>query len=336
MKIFSGILSALSIGAITITPSSGIQYPTKPEEFDFEYSTEVYYPFELTDKITVAGSFTYKSYVVLTECRQCVKMYSPLYSSTTPYKTTMGALFTLTPKTKFTYSYNVSNVKAYLKKGITVEVGIWSLTYSAMLHPVKMTFYEKTHAKIDPNDYKTSSYVAKNTINGRGLTYNEYFKFDNFRDYIDTDIYNVLSLKDFTFTHSFYYPFRYGSAYLDILDLNNAFPNLQSTTEGYKRIPLTLSKNGSVVSFNFPDVMYVNPETLEMSLTQISGTTETRNFYMPRNKKTLLQSLKMILRVDGLGSNLIRFDYPIEYNSGNNYIGDCNDSDYCVTGGIRK
>ena len=83
--------------------------------------------------------------------------------------------------------------------------------------------------------------------------------------------------------------------------------------------------------------MYVNPYTLEMSLVERDGFIETDKFYLPIGKEEMLENnVKMYFYFSDIGRSGVNARYDISYLKDYNFFGECDDSVYCVGGGIRK
>ena len=73
-----------------------------------------------------------------------------------------------------------------------------------------------------------------------------------------------------------------------------------------------------------------------MSLKQKEGYINTSHFYLPKNKIILLQGLNLFINVKGMGINNISFSYQFEIDINSLLIGPCNESMYCIIGGVEK
>ena len=196
-----------------------------------------------------------------------------------------------------------------------------------------------TKAKINVIDYIKQTYVAPDTVvdPDRYSTYNsENFKFDDFVDYFNEDNYYRLNLNKLKLTYSCVKSFPGCNAKLRFTDYNNVFPNLNNGNL-FKplTIPLRAVVNGSRINFDFPEQMYVNPTTLEMSLNAKPGYRLTKYFYLPINKKTDVIDQVFTLNVTNFGHNKLSFTWNITYLNNRNLLGDCDNSDYCVVGEIE-
>ena len=194
-----------------------------------------------------------------------------------------------------------------------------------------------TESTINVNNY-TSSYCSfPDTIvdpDGSYATPYERFMFDNFIDYFDVDNYHRLIIKNQKITYACSKPYSGGTAYLHFVDNDRLFPDLDDRRKVPEvLIPLRIIQDGGVY-FDFPSNMYVNPQSLSMSLTAKPGYMLTNYFYLPINKRSKLVDRKFTLRVKDFGHNKTSFTWDIYYTNTRDLIGDCSNSDYCVVGEV--
>ena len=88
------------------------------------------------------------------------------------------------------------------------------------------------------------------------------------------------------------------------------------------------------ISFAYKNKMYVDKDTLLMSLTSLYGHIQTDNFYMPRNKGLDMDDTLFTIVIEGAGKNDTTVNIPLTYYSLRNHFGNCDDSDYCIKGEI--
>ena len=175
---------------------------------------------------------------------------------------------------------------------------------------------------VDPDYYKASD--------------TEKYKFDNFLDYFDVDNYYRLSLKKNLITYSCGLNPPQGLAHLHFVDYLRIFPYLDSNEEVPTfDIPLYVKSDGNgSVYFDFPSKMYVNPKTLDMSLTARVGFVETKYFYLPVNKCEPLQDQVFTIVAESFGHGQTSFTWDVRYLNSRHLLGDCSNSDYCVVGEV--
>ncbi len=124
----------------------------------------------------------------------------------------------------------------------------------------------------------------------------------------------------------------YDEAILKIHDPRNVFEYLGSGTNKY--IPLKFNKNRSTFYLTFKNYMYVNPKTMQMSLIPRNNFLQTKYFYFPINKKDKLDNTLIRIEFNGYGHLKTDVYLNSKLTFENNLIGSCDNSDFCITGGI--
>lgn len=184
------------------------------------------------------------------------------------------------------------------------------------------TAYSKQDIVVDPDNYET-----KRT---------EQYRFSGFLDYFNEDNYYRLNLNKLRMTYSCPKTFPGCTAKLKFTDYNNVFPLINGGKLNTSfEIPLRYTYTSGSIWFDFPEQMYVNPKTLEMSLNARPEFRLTKYFYLPINKKDLLLDQTFSLEVTDFGYNKTSFSWDITYLNNRNLLGDCDNSDYCVVGELE-
>lgn len=100
----------------------------------------------------------------------------------------------------------------------------------------------------------------------------------------------------------------------------------------YRVIPLKLTKGKTDGKYTFASAsqMYVNPFTLEMSLTQESGYIKTDRIYFPRACEED-EVFTLTFQMDDVGANDLDFAYSFKVHTPAKKYGNCNDSLYCLS-----
>ncbi len=202
-------------------------------------------------------------------------------------------------------------------------------TFSFNLKPI----IRKT---ITAKDYINDYYVVEDIVvdpDNYSKVKDEKFKFDQALDYFNSDTYYRLSLEDVLITYECGLPFPGCIAHLHFVDYLKSFPYLDSENEVPTfDIPLrTITKNNRI-SFAFPQVMYVKPTTLEMSLEARPGFVSTSYFYLPKNRCEEILDQVFSVDVEEFGHGKTSFTWDMRYLNNQRLIGDCSNSDYCVIG----
>ena len=100
----------------------------------------------------------------------------------------------------------------------------------------------------------------------------------------------------------------------------------------YRTIPLTLTKGkyDTYYSFASASQMYVNPITLEMSLTQQSGFVKTNRIYFPKSCEED-EVFTLTFQMNDVGANDLDFAYSFKVHTPPKKYGNCSDSLYCLS-----
>ena len=209
--------------------------------------------------------------------------------------------------------------------------GVVDKSYPFSLNPV-------TYPVIPVQDYIDTPYVVDDVV-VNPLKYQEQhqesYSFNGFIDYFNEDNYYRLHIDNLYINYSCFRAFPGCTAYLHFIDYNHIFPYLDSGDSiPVVDIPLRVFYEDNAVIFEYPSIMYVDPKTLEMSLTPVSGMVETHQFYLPRNKLSLLVDQDFYLNVTNFGFGQSSFSWKMKYVNNRNLIGDCDSSDYCVVGEV--
>ncbi len=179
-------------------------------------------------------------------------------------------------------------------------------------------------------------YFDLNIANNKALFYTDYVNFDNWPIQFELPYYHDLDLSTLQFTFESDIAISYDSCQISFVDTNNIFPYL-SDAKKRVTIPLKISKvnpSGNIYSFSFANKLFVNSSN-EISFIKRTSFKETNTFYLPIGKKDIFEKYNLSLKITGLGRNKIDYHYNFNYVTNNNLVGSCNDSSYCIIGGMR-
>lgn len=242
-----------------------------------------------------------------------------------------------TKKKAFTISLTLPLANYYSKAGIygTLEF----MDGSRVLEKYSFVLKPPTREKIDPNLYVVSPYTGGPVIgyfSSATSQSSEYFNFPGFIDYFNVDNYYRLSLDFLTIGYNCKKTYPGCNASLKFIDYSHVFPYIDNSESiPVVDIPLKTQIEGDLVTFSFPNTMYVNPNTLEMSLVARPNFKATKYFYLPHNHLPEILDQIFTLEVSDFGYSKVSFSYDIRYTNNRHLIGDCNSSDYCVIGEIK-
>jgi hypothetical protein len=164
--------------------------------------------------------------------------------------------------------------------------------------------------------------------------FNEKIDFSLFlKDNISSS-YHYLDLERYLFKYPNGYDFSYKQAELTFMDRTGLFSSLDSKNRTIKSIPLKIISLGDeFYGFSYSS-LYVRESDYAMSLTNEVYFVKTNKFYLPLNKQDEMFgfSFSIIMRDVGMLHNDYHFSF--EYYFDNNLIGECSNSEYCLSGGI--
>lgn len=206
-----------------------------------------------------------------------------------------------------------------------------SRTRSAVIYP-----YVKQ--SINALYYLHEPYVASGTFfkmkNGKFYD-SESFNFENLNEYLSKSINNVLDFSSVTFNYSSKFDYRCGEIEYHIKDYNNVYPNLKKVA-GEVVVGMNYSINNGEISFDIDEDMYVNHETLEMSSTMMSGYESTNRLFIPMGKEKQFEQDDSYLLIKDAGYSGTDITIPFKHYIDKKLVGECSDSDYCISGGVRE
>ena len=255
-------------------------------------------------------------------------------------KTEMTGAHNVTKNVPYTLTFTLPFRSALTKKGLKADV-VFISAKDEILYSFSFNVKPIQPQRINPRDYIDTYWSASDIIVrpdwklSNGIS--EKYKFDHFLDYFNVDNYYRLDLEDVYITYSSPKTCPPGLAHLHFVDYLSLFPYLDSDDPVPTfDIPLTTKSVAGHIYFTFPSIMYVKPQSLEMSLVARPGFVQTKYFYLPVNHCKDLLDQTFTLVVDEFGHNKNSFSWDIRYINNRNLIGDCSNSDYCVVGEMNN
>ena len=101
-------------------------------------------------------------------------------------------------------------------------------------------------------------------------------------------------------------------------------------------IPLKSRNVAGKISFSFNRQMYVNESNLDMSSVYISDYVQTDSLYVPVFKQEKMQNNELNIVLVEAGFDQSNITIPLRYVFDSNYFGYCDESEYCIHGGVRE
>ena len=139
-----------------------------------------------------------------------------------------------------------------------------------------------------------------------------------------------------SFQYEAYEDFSYGEAYIKFYDTDHLFNFYRTSSDGYKHIPLILEYDNSLkrVNVSMKQSYYVNRETMKISDIYRNNFELTDKFYLPYNFKNYSENYEFSVHLIDIGADKLDVIFPLSLAFQRSKFGLCNNSDYCVIGGI--
>ena len=237
--------------------------------------------------------------------------------------------------TNYTLTFTLLFQSSLTEKGLNVIIDFID-DNNSVLHSFAFNIKPIRRTTIDPKQYIDDYYVIDDIVvdpDNYSKTKDEKIRFDKALDYFNSDTYYRLSLEDVLISYECGLSFPGCIAHLHFVDYLKSFPYLDSENEVPTfDIPLRTIIKNKAISFAFPQVMYVKPATLEMSLEARPGFTSTSYFYLPKNRCEDILDQVFNIVVKDFGHGKTSFTWDMRYLNNQRLIGDCSNSDYCVIG----
>lgn len=204
----------------------------------------------------------------------------------------------------------------------------------------KCKIYPRQTVSINPLDYSQGNYTFLPTefsfSSSKFTVSSEFLEFEEMLNFFAIDKYYRLTLNQYSFTYSYLGTLQDKLSYLKITPSIDCFEYLPAEQNGDVLIPLALKENDNVIYLSYKNSMYVHPKTLKMSFSPLSGFVATSYFYLPINGKKDVQQCEFFLSLSFQASNAITLSWPISYLTDINLLGPCQNSEYCIIGGITS
>lgn len=121
------------------------------------------------------------------------------------------------------------------------------------------------------------------------------------------------------------------NSFFTISNLNGAFDSLNHD-ENNAILPIKIVSDNNYKTFHleFSEDLFVNTQTLEMSLTRKPGFIKTQYLYLPINGKKYEKEYQCSISLNNFGYDDLNTVVNFKYVSVLNIIGDCHNSEYCI------
>ena len=217
--------------------------------------------------------------------------------------------------------------------GVRIQFDESSKVYS---HSASAVLYPYTKQNINVRNFRHDPFVYQNCFlkyeNGEFFT-DESFDFTNLNEFLAIEEGNVLDLSNISFGYSQNLDFNCDNIKLHIMDYGNVFSELNKVADELVFNMKKTVENG-VVTLELDEELYVNKKTLELSKKDTKGYIPTNDIYIPVGKELLFEQNEVFITIENAGYSLTNFTIPFTYYFSSREVGQCYESDYCITGGI--
>lgn len=235
------------------------------------------------------------------------------------------------------YPYTFENKSYLTSAGLDVAYSLVNSKTSLKIFNYKYTIYAKSHKDVEPFKIKTRKYTSKTIMYIPNVgSFEETYSFVDLEE--NFNIYNSLELdvSNLKFSYISKCPLTYDSAEFYFVDNKMLFPKIEENEDGFKHIPLSLFQIDEFVYFKYKDNIFYDPSSGNISFVKTKDSILKNRFYIPRNKTSEVESYTFYFQINNFGGDGINISFPIKFVSYSYYFGLCNQSDYCIMGGIKK
>ena len=200
------------------------------------------------------------------------------------------------------------------------------------------TVYPFFEEEINVAMYRKEPYIREGvylSVDDSNIHSTEEYDFTDLNEYITVGKGNKLDLAHLKFKYNCPHELSCGDIYLKIKDYNNLFPNL-NRVNGEVSLKMKFVQENNEITLSLDEQLYVNKSTHNMSSTLLDNYEETNTIYVPYGKEELLMDDEMYITIKDAGYSLTDFVIPFNFYFSNKYLGECYDSDYCITGGVKQ
>ena len=215
---------------------------------------------------------------------------------------------------------------------------VFECTYRGETKTSSAVLYPYVKQSINIKNYRHEIYTHNNVLlkfeNNIFYT-DESFDFTNLNEYLSIEDTNILDLSNISFAYDEKLGFESGDIILHVKDYANVFPDLKKKDNEALFAMKKTVENGQVI-LSLDEELYVNKKTLEISRINHHKYVPTDNIYIPVGKELLFENDEIYITISDAGHSKCDITMPFTYYYTNKEIGQCYESDYCISGGIRE
>lgn len=204
-------------------------------------------------------------------------------------------------------------------------------TISGMIYPYLKQSFNTKYFHQEPIEIKGTYLLIKDNI----MYVDERFNFIDTLEYLSTDKYNAVCINEIKFLYDIGYDFSCEYIEYHIKDYQNVFPNLNKNNSEVV-LKMKYLQNDNEISLDLDQALYVNQDTLEMSSSPLAGYGKTNKLYIPIGKEELFAENESYILLKNAGYSRSDFIIPFTFYFNKKYVGECYNSDFCISGGIKE
>lgn len=277
------------------------------------------------------------------------------YTSGSNYSEVMEFMNLYLPNGEIVYSYKTAahSIRAGIKNSFSPTLPLSSFfsnkglifEFKAIIYPSleeitssTATIYPCGLDNIDPFKLIDRKFISKpvafSFAAGRSTEHTCKFDFTEFETSFRSKSYSYINVNDMGFSYVSSLPFQSGTCQLKFKDDKHLFPLMSSKTDGYIHLPIQLNENGTNITYSFKRKFYYDKNTMQISDIWRNGFENTDYFYLPLNHKEDLETYEFIFEFYDIGGSKAHIEYSLRYSTRTYLFGSCNNSDYCIVGGV--
>ena len=300
------------------------------------FSSPVFGPFAGGESVTF--SWEYYSYGLISNRDvQDIFMVSCSSKSAEPFYTSTISSHKLMRNKIYNASITYKIPAKYLntESGLVFTAALYSITNHSYLVQVNRVVKPVIPTTINPINYRVNPY----TISDRTFAFDleeplsEKLTFDEFADYVECDSHNRLLFNSLSFKYESSLDVTNTPARIRFIDKNNVFPNMPKDGDGYTVVDAYLVQEDDRVHIKLRS-LYCNPISLICSYEPVGERCDY--LYVRKGWSHLIADYIFTLEVNDVGINKTSFSYDMECDLSSYYLGNCQDGDFCVIGGVKE
>ena len=326
-----------SESSIPVPSALSSPYPKSSKASIDYFVSDVYGPFNVGDP-DFDATFSYRANISNQQIIESIEICP--FSSGSPYATINHAPFYYQDNALIETTFTIPIHHYLTNKGLTLKFELLSYPSREVLKSYETKFFPNVQPGWTAEELKKGFYFTKYIGfygSGQALSpVTETFNFKYIGDFIDNNYYYRLDLANNYITYDSLFDLSYEAINLKFEDRDYVFRYFSHDSNDNVILPIKAKLDSNdKVSFIFKNPLFVNKDTLDMSDSRRAGYVRTGYFYLPINKRDLLDEKAFTLEFVNFGKCKLNASFPLEYITGNSLVGTAGSSKYHVVGGVK-